>query len=160
MVRNPCVGVPALPLDREEIEYLRLAEIEPYLGACADYYTPLAEFLVGTGARVSEAVATRWSDLDLDQLVVRIYRQRARASNETRATKGRRFRSVHTGTVWRHQRDPHWVLASGYARGGFLVDLSRYEHPRPRLPDAPPPLERFVRFGAWRRLAERDGVFH
>ena len=32
--RNPCDGVPALPLEQREIEFLRLAEIEPYLSAC------------------------------------------------------------------------------------------------------------------------------
>ena len=54
--RNPCDGVPALPLEQLEIDFLRLAEIEPYLDACADYYQALAEFLIGTGARISEAV--------------------------------------------------------------------------------------------------------
>ena len=95
--RNPCVYVPALPLERAEIEYLRLAEIHPYLDACADHYRALAEFLIGTGARVSEAVATRWPDLDLEHGVVRIYRQRARTSDATRLTKGKRFRAVQIG---------------------------------------------------------------
>jgi integrase len=95
--RNPCDHVPALPLEHGEIEYLRLAEIQPYVEACAEHYAALAEFLVGTGARVSEAVATRWPDLDLDQGVVRIYRQRARESDGTRVTKGKRFRSVQIG---------------------------------------------------------------
>ena len=97
MPRNPCASVAALPLERIEIDYLRLAEIEPYVDACAGHYRPLAEFLIGTGARVSEAVATRWADLDLDQGVVRIYRQRARDSGGTRMTKGKRFRSVQVG---------------------------------------------------------------
>jgi integrase len=95
--RNPCDGVPALPLEQLEIDFLRLAEIEPYLDACADYYQALAEFLIGTGARVSEAVASRWTDLDLDAGVVRFYRQRARDSSATRATKGKRFSSVQIG---------------------------------------------------------------
>jgi hypothetical protein len=58
--RNPCDGVPGLPVERAEVEFLRLAEIDHYLSACSDAYRPLAEFLIGTGARVSEAVATRW----------------------------------------------------------------------------------------------------
>jgi hypothetical protein len=52
MPRNPCAHVPALPLERTEIEYLRLAEIQPYIDARAGYYTALAAFLVATGARV------------------------------------------------------------------------------------------------------------
>ena len=95
--RNPCAGVPALPLERTEIEFLRLAEIDPYLEACSGPYRPLAEFLIGTGARISEAVASRWADLDLEEGVVRIYRQRARESEATRVTKGKRFRSVQIG---------------------------------------------------------------
>ena len=47
-------------VERREIDYLRLDEIEPYLDACADHYRPLAEFLIGTGARISEALALRF----------------------------------------------------------------------------------------------------
>jgi integrase len=89
--------VPALPLEQAEIEYLQLAEIQPYIDAGAGYYTALAAFLIATGARVSEAVATRWPDLDLDQGVIRVYRQRARTSDATRVTKGERFRAVQIG---------------------------------------------------------------
>ena len=52
--------MPALPVERPELEYLRLHEIEPYLDACAEYYRPLAEFLIGSGARISEALALRF----------------------------------------------------------------------------------------------------
>ena len=54
--QNPCRCVPELPVERTEIDYLRLGEIERYLDACADHYRPLAEFLIGTGARISEAL--------------------------------------------------------------------------------------------------------
>jgi hypothetical protein len=87
LARNPCAGVPALPVERAEVEFLRLAEIDPYLSACSDAYRPLAEFLIGTGARVSEAVATRSADVDLEEGIVRIYRQRERDASATRATK-------------------------------------------------------------------------
>jgi integrase len=127
--RNPCTNVPALPLERGEIEYLRLAEIHRYVEACAGHYRPLAEFLIGTGARISEAVATRWPDLDMDQGVVRIYRQRARTSNATRATKGKRFRSVQIGP--RLAESLHRVrterLREGIDDGGWI-----FLCPRPR----------------------------
>jgi integrase len=95
--RNPCEAVPPLPAHRQELDYLRMAEIEPYLEACSQSYRPLAEFLIGTGARVSETVAVRLGDLELSNRVVRIYRQRGRQGLTTSQTKGKRFRSVHIG---------------------------------------------------------------
>jgi hypothetical protein len=71
VTRNPCRYVPELPVDRAEIDYLRVDEIERYLDACVEHYRPLAEFLIGTGARISEALAVRWTDLDEDAGVVR-----------------------------------------------------------------------------------------
>ncbi|MDA0161252.1 site-specific integrase [Solirubrobacter ginsenosidimutans] len=97
LTQNPCRYVPELPVERAEIDYLRVGEIERYLEACADYYRPLAEFLIGTGARISEALGMRWPDLDLDDGVVRISRQRARGTGGTTPTKGKRFRSVQIG---------------------------------------------------------------
>ncbi len=94
---NPCRYVPELPVERTEIDYLRLDEIDRYLDACADRYRALAEFLIGTGARISEALAVRWPDVDLDAGVVHISRQRARGTDGTTPTKGKRFRSVQIG---------------------------------------------------------------
>jgi integrase len=94
---NACRHVPGLPEERRELDYLRLDEIERYLEACGDFYRPLAEFLIGTGARISEALAVRWPDTELETGVVRIARQRARTTPTTVATKGKRFRSVQIG---------------------------------------------------------------
>jgi integrase len=96
IARNPCAAVPALPVDRVEPDYLRLDEIEPYLAACMSHYRPLAQFLIGTGARISEAVAVQFQHLALDEGVVRVYRQRGR-DGDLRPTKGKRFRSVQIG---------------------------------------------------------------
>lgn len=63
-------------------------EIERYLEACADHYRPLAAFLIGTGARISEALAVCWPDLDLEAGVVRITRQRTRSAAGTTPTQG------------------------------------------------------------------------
>jgi integrase len=97
ITQNPCQYVPALPVEKPEIDYLRVDEIERYLDACALHYRPLAEFLIGTGARISEALAIRWPDLDLEAGVVRILRQFGRAGASTTPTKGKRFRSVQIG---------------------------------------------------------------
>jgi integrase len=87
IAQNPCRWVPELPVERTEIDYLRLDEIEPYLDACGDFYRPLAEFLIGTGARISEALAVRWRDVDLDAGVVRVARQRARRRRDLTAER-------------------------------------------------------------------------
>jgi integrase len=122
LARNPCANVPALPIEPGEIEYLRLSEVEPYLDACAGHYVALAKFLIGTGARVSEAVATRWPDLELEAGVVRIYRQRSRDSSATRVTKGKRFRSVQIGPrLCETLRTLHLDrLQTGTADGGWV----------------------------------------
>jgi len=95
--RNPCVGVPAVPVDRAELDYLRLEEIGPYLDACTAHYRPLAEFLIGTGARISEALDVRFRHLELEHGAVRIYRQRGRDGQPSQPTKGKRFRAVQVG---------------------------------------------------------------
>ena len=95
--RNPCTTVPALPVARAELDYLRLDEIEPYLDACAPHYRPLASFLIGTGARISEALDLRFRHLDVEQCVVRVYGQQGRRGAASQPTKGKRFRSVQIG---------------------------------------------------------------
>ena len=95
--RNPCAAVPALPIDRHELDYLRLDEIGPYVDACIAHYQPLAAFLIGTGARISEALAIQFHHIALDQGVVSIYRQRGREGGDSQPTKGKRFRSVQIG---------------------------------------------------------------
>jgi hypothetical protein len=43
MPRNPCDHVPALPIERAEIDYLTLGQIEPSFESCPPYYRALAE---------------------------------------------------------------------------------------------------------------------
>jgi integrase len=91
---NPAAGVERLPLEHRERDWLRLHEIAPYLDACSPVYRPLAELLVGTGMRISEALALRWDDVDTRRRVIRVYRS---AKRDGAATKGKRFRSVQVG---------------------------------------------------------------
>jgi len=63
---NPAAGVERFPRTNVERDYLRLHEIPAYLDACSDHYRPLAALLIGTGARISEALALRTSDLQLE----------------------------------------------------------------------------------------------
>jgi integrase len=80
-----------------EKDYLRLAEIGRYLDGCSAHNRPLAEFLIATGARISEALDVRWRDIDGEVRAIRIYRQRDRTASGSARTKGRRFRSVAIG---------------------------------------------------------------
>ncbi len=97
LLDNPCRWVPPLPVVHHQLDFLRLAEIDPYLRGCPDHYRPLAEVLIGTGARISEALALTWPDIDLDHNSVQIQRQRSRHGATTCQTKGGNARSVLIG---------------------------------------------------------------
>jgi integrase len=64
---NPALRVQRLPATHIEREYLHLDEIPRYLDACSETYRPLAELLIGTGLRISEALALRVGDLELEE---------------------------------------------------------------------------------------------
>jgi integrase len=97
IVANPALRVDRLPPAYTEREYLRLHEIPIYLDSCSEVYRPLAEVLIGSGMRVSEALALRIGDLELDDTggVIVVYRSRKKAS--VGSTKSDRFRSVEIG---------------------------------------------------------------
>lgn len=97
IVANPALRVGRLPAAHIEREYLRLHEIPIYLDSCQDVYRPLAEVLIGTGLRISEALALRTGDLELEDTggVIVVYRSRKKAS--VGSTKSDRFRSVEIG---------------------------------------------------------------
>jgi hypothetical protein len=94
---NPCRYVAALPVEHHELDYLRLEEIDRYLGACPAHYRPLAQLLIGTGARISEALALTWRDVELEHGTVQIQRQRARRGDATRQPKSKHARTVLIG---------------------------------------------------------------
>jgi integrase len=94
---NPCRYVAPLPPEHHELDYLRLDEIERYLGACPAHYRPIAQLLIGTGARISEALAVTWRDVDLNRGTVQIQRQRAHRGHDTRQPKNKHARTVLIG---------------------------------------------------------------
>jgi len=97
IVANPALRVNRLPAAHIEREYLRLHEIPIYLDSCSDAYRPLAEVLIGSGVRISEALALHVGDLELDDSggVIVIYRSHKKAG--VGSTKSDRFRSVEIG---------------------------------------------------------------
>ncbi len=94
---NPALRVQRLPPAHIEREYLRLDEIPRYLDACSDVYRPLAELLIGSGLRISEALALRISDLELEETGGAIVVYRSRKGSALGSTKSDRFRSVEIG---------------------------------------------------------------
>jgi integrase len=93
---NPAAFVKSLPLGHIERDYLRLAEIPGYLDACSDDYRLLAETLIATGMRISEALAPTVADVDGERgriVVARSFKD----DGTTDSTKSDRFRAVHVG---------------------------------------------------------------
>ncbi len=95
---NPALRVDRLPPAHIEREYLRLHEIPLYLDSCSEVYRPLAELLIGSGLRISEALALRVGDLELEKKggVIVVYRSRKK-KEAVGSTKSDRFRSVEIG---------------------------------------------------------------
>jgi integrase len=53
------------------------------------------ELLIGSGMRISEALALQWDDIDFRRRVIRVYRSAKREGEGS--TKGKRFRAVQAG---------------------------------------------------------------
>lgn len=70
---NPCHGV-RLPVDDDPAEmiFLTHAEFAKLLGAVTEFWRPMVEFLVASGARWGEVAALRPENVDLDAGTVRI----------------------------------------------------------------------------------------
>jgi integrase len=94
---NPALRVQRLPPAHIERDYLRLDEIPRYLDACSDVFRPLAELLIGSGLRISEALALRIADLELEETDGTVVVYRSRKSDAIGSTKSDRFRSVEIG---------------------------------------------------------------
>jgi integrase len=101
VIRNPARSSPGarerikLPAAHREMDYLRVEEIPRYLDACEHVYRPLAETLIATGLRISEALALTWDDVDVASRTIRVLRSRKAEGHGS--TKGDRFRSVDFG---------------------------------------------------------------
>lgn len=127
MVANPALRVPRLPPAHIEREYLRLHEIAGYLDACSVLYRPLAELLIGSGLRISEALALRGSDLEIEDTGGTITVYRSRKKGTIGSTKSDRFRSVEIGpglsTVLRDQLARRAEMEAGDAPAAVLFAM-------------------------------------
>jgi integrase len=158
MAHNPVLDARPLAIEFSERPYLRLEQINLYVDACRPHYRPLAEFLVGTGARVSEAIALRIDDVDLRAGAVKVHKQRVRGESlATRPTKGRNFRTVTIGPgLVDALRDMLALRAEhGTDDGGWLFVCPRTQRGRYADRDEPrPPHRRTVH--DWHEQALED----
>jgi len=115
---NPALQVPRLPPGNIERDYLRLREIPVYLDSCSDLYRPLAETLIGAGSRISETLALRRKDLELEDSggVIVVY-----------STKSGRLRQVEIGRglakVLSNQLDRRAEMAGGDAPDALVFAM-------------------------------------
>jgi integrase len=159
---NPAKGVERLPLGHVEREWLRLHEIDPYLHACMPGYRPLAQLLIATGMRISEALALVWDDVDFRRRVVRVYRSAGKGS--AGATKGKRFRSVDIGprlveSMQDLRARQAEVLAGDVTRGRIFkmpIRERKQEIGRWRSKGVGEPIDRNTVSRGWHKDALRD----
>jgi integrase len=145
---NPCEHIGHLPERHIEGDWLRRGKVPRYLAACSEIYRTLAELLIATDVRISEALALRWDDIDFDRHVIRVYRQRTASGDDH--TKSRRFRSVSVGDrLVRILRDDYARQSELYAfdlsRGHvFVMPIRMHRHDRGRWQSRTPgkPMDR------------------
>jgi integrase len=100
--RNAALEIDRFRDDEVERDYLRLHEIPVYLESCSDVYRPVAELLLSSGLRVSEALGLQLQDLELSESAGAIVVYRSRKRSATRqttsgSTKSDKFRRVEIG---------------------------------------------------------------
>jgi integrase len=127
MVTNSALEIPKLPDAHVERDYLRLHEIPLYLDSCSLVYRPLAELLVGSGLRISEAIALQLGDLELEDSGGVIVVYRSRKKGKVGSTKSDRFRAVEIGpllsAVMREQVEKRAAMAGGDKLDALLYTM-------------------------------------
>lgn len=159
---NPCEHIAHLPESHIERDWLRRSEIPLYLEGCSVLYRPVAELLIATGMRISEALGLQWDDVDFDRRVIRVYRQRTAGGDDH--TKSRRFRSVSVGErLLRVLRDHYARQSELYAcdlthHNVFVmpVRVRRHDHGRWRSSTAGEPMDRTTVSRDWHKHALED----
>lgn len=118
VANNPAMRVERLPPGHIEREYLRLREIPLYMESCSDVYRPLAELLIGSGLRISEALALLVGDVELEKTggMIVVYRSRKRGET-VGSTKSDRFRSVEIGPALARVLRDHLARRAEMASG-------------------------------------------
>jgi integrase len=163
---NPALHVDRLPPAHIERDYLRLDEIPRYLDACSEVYRPLAQVLIGSGLRISEALALRLNDVELDATSGMIVVYRSRKKDSVGSTKSDRFRSVEIGpalaALLRDQLARRSELADGDRTTAFLfvmpVRTMKRSHGRWATAGGARPLDRNTVSRDWHKQALQDAA--
>jgi integrase len=166
---NPAAGVERLPPAHIERDYLRLDEIQRYLAYCIDVYRPLAEVLIRAGLRISEAIALRIADLELEpvggSIVVYRSRKTARVGAATNgSTKSDKFRRVEIGPGLARALADQLVRRAEMASGDqktspvFAMPVRTRKVGRGRWASAgePGPVDRTTVSREWHKIALED----
>jgi integrase len=164
---NPAQRVPRLPPAHIERDYLRLHEIPRYLDSCYSVYRPLAETLIGSGLRISEALALRSGDLELEESggVIVVYRSRKRGES-VGSTKSDRFRAVEIGPGLSRVLRDNIARRGEMSTGGqghahlFVMPMRSQKHAsgRWRKRGAGEPMDRTTVSRDWHRQALEDAA--
>ena len=163
---NPALHVQRLPPAHIERDYLRLNEILRYVDGCSDAYRPLAELLIGTGLRISEALALRVGDLELDGAGGTVVVYRSRKADSVGSTKSDRFRAVEIGpslcSVLRDQIARRAELAAGDRAAAVLfvmpVRIAKRSKGRWESAGVGRPLDRNTVSRDWHKQALEDAA--
>lgn len=122
---RPAFEVPRQP--RPRVAYLTPAQASALIEAAAPHLRPLIVFLIGTAARMSEALELDWADIDL--AAARVTFQRTKPGKQRRldlvpsvraalATlphrEGRVFRPVYPRRKRRDEAGPQWVIGEAF----------------------------------------------
>jgi integrase len=165
IVANPALEVPKLPAAHIERDYLRLHEIPLYLDSCSELYRPLAETLIGSGLRISEAIGLQIGDLELEEAggMIVVYRSRKKG-NKIGSTKSDRFDPVEIGPgLSRTLREQ--VARRRRMEGGDRIDAPlfvmpvrthKHDHGRWEGSGAGETLDRNTVSSAWHKAALQD----
>ncbi len=159
---NPALRVRRLPAQHIEREYLRLHEIALYLDSCTDAYRPLAEALVGAGLRISEALALKVRDLELEPTGGIIVVQRSRKQRAVGSTKPDRSRSVEIGKRLAAVLGDHLARHGEMSRRAqddahvFVTPQRTHKREPGRWQDAGRPIDRNTVSRSWHKAALRE----
>lgn len=128
---NPAEDVRNPTWHRREMVFLTGDEFDLVLGEIPEYWQPLVEFLVSSGARWSEATALKPADIDLDAGTARIWKAWKTGSGGYRLGTTKTRKSVRTVDVPAHVLKQlnlagEWVFTnSGRGKGLFSDGVVR-----------------------------------
>jgi integrase len=168
---NPALGIERLPPAHIERDYLRLHEIPLYLESCITIYRPLAEVLVRTGLRISEAIDLQISDLELEDtggfiVVYRSHKKTPTRQTVSGSTKGDKYRNVEIGPGLSRTLKGHLARRAEMARGDqnnapvFVMPIRTRKTDRGRWTSTGDPehLDRNTVSQEWHKIALQDAA--